>query len=167
MTNVPTVVAHADWSILPVKRWVATAHLRGDGYVADAPRSVGDARRLIASLVPSPSAIILAGFDFPIGVPTAYARAAGVRHFRALLDGLGAPPWDEFAKPARERWVEVLASRSRTSHRRLDQHIRRRRKLESRPHGGLLLRRCRHRTRGRQEIPLGDLGKSGRVDYLA
>ena len=92
MTNVPTVVAHADWSILPVKRWVATAHLRGDGYVADAPRSVGDARRLIASLVPSPSAIILAGFDFPIGVPTAYARVAGVRHFRALLDGLGAPP---------------------------------------------------------------------------
>ena len=101
MTNVPTVVAHADWSILPAKRWVATAHLRGDGYVADAPRSVGDARRLIASLVLSPSATILAGFDFPIGVPTAYARVAGVRRFRALLDGLGAPPWDEFAKPAR------------------------------------------------------------------
>ena len=63
MTNVPTVVAHADWSNLPLKRWVATAHLRDDGYLADAPRSVADARRLIASLVPSPSATILPGFD--------------------------------------------------------------------------------------------------------
>ena len=34
-------------------------------------------------------------------MPSAYARATGIRRFRDLLDGLGAPPWGEFAKPAR------------------------------------------------------------------
>ena len=88
MTNVPTVVAHADWSILPAKRWVATAHLRGDGYVsrcAPLRRRRPAIDRVLDAL--TLEATILAGFDFPIGVPTAYARVAGVRRFRALLDG--------------------------------------------------------------------------------
>jgi hypothetical protein len=38
----------------------------------------------------------LAGFDFPIGVPAAYARKAKVSSFTELLEVLGAGDWLEF-----------------------------------------------------------------------
>ncbi|HUY44276.1 MAG TPA: hypothetical protein VMV92_00905 [Streptosporangiaceae bacterium] len=41
------------------------------------------------------------GFDFPIGLPRAYAKAAGISSFPQLLDVLGSPPWEEFHLVAR------------------------------------------------------------------
>jgi hypothetical protein len=41
------------------------------------------------------------GFDFPIGLPRAYAAAAGISSFPRFLDLLGSPPWEEFDVVAR------------------------------------------------------------------
>jgi hypothetical protein len=39
---------------------------------------------------------LVAGFDFPIGLPSKYAAAAGIGSFPEFLDALGSPPWREF-----------------------------------------------------------------------
>jgi hypothetical protein len=44
---------------------------------------------------------VLAGFDFPIGLPQAYARRAGLRHFPTDLLRLGNGRWQSFYEPAR------------------------------------------------------------------
>jgi hypothetical protein len=43
---------------------------------------------------------ILAGFDFPIGVPHAYAERAGFGRFPDMLRSLGNGPWADFYNPA-------------------------------------------------------------------
>lgn len=43
----------------------------------------------------------LVGFDFPIGLPLAYAAAADITSFTDFLSRLGKPPWEEFASVAR------------------------------------------------------------------
>jgi len=43
----------------------------------------------------------IVGFDFPIGLPRAYAKAAGISSFPEFLDVVGSPPWDEFGVVAR------------------------------------------------------------------
>jgi hypothetical protein len=53
---------------------------------------------------------VLAGFDFPIGVPRAYADAAGISDFVPFLRALGSPPWDQFYSVAR-RPEEISVSR--------------------------------------------------------
>jgi hypothetical protein len=104
----PTVVGHADWSVRPGKRWVAQARLEDGGrYVASAPRPAGptgpgsrlpDALGVAADAVPG----VLAGFDFPIGLPAAYAAKAGIDDFRAALPVFGTGRWGQFFEPARE-----------------------------------------------------------------
>ncbi|MGN6793180.1 MAG: hypothetical protein ACTHJW_12425 [Streptosporangiaceae bacterium] len=44
---------------------------------------------------------LMIGFDFPIGLPRAYARAAGITSFPEFLGAFGAPPWEEFSVVAR------------------------------------------------------------------
>src|SRR5262249_32071310 len=44
---------------------------------------------------------LMIGFDFPIGLPLAYARTAGIGSFPEFLGVLGAPPWEEFCLVAR------------------------------------------------------------------
>jgi hypothetical protein len=39
---------------------------------------------------------VLAGFDFPIGVPTAYGRLTGLANFSAALEVFGQGEWAEF-----------------------------------------------------------------------
>ena len=48
----------------------------------------------------TPEGPILAGFDFPIGVPRAYAEKAGVAHFPVMVRGLGSGSWANFYNPA-------------------------------------------------------------------
>lgn len=96
----PDLVAHADWGAAPRKRLVAVARRTDAGYaiVALAPAGNGD---LLADLRRRYRPFqALTGFDFPIGLPRAYARAAGVESFTAFLGQLGAPPWDEFGRVA-------------------------------------------------------------------
>jgi hypothetical protein len=59
-----------------------------------AAESRGGLWRLLMEAAAPGQAMI--GFDFPLGLPRAYARAAGITSFREFLTALGAPPWDEF-----------------------------------------------------------------------
>jgi len=94
--GLPGWIAHADWGASPSKRVVATAQLRGDVYVAAGPRMVGDGGGLLDRLhVPAgPGRPALLGFDFPIGVPRAYAELAGIDDFAGWLRRLD--PASEF-----------------------------------------------------------------------
>ncbi len=83
----PSLIAHADWSIHPSKRWLARAALQPEGrYVAFAPEPVGPLDRLCSRLgQEAGSGHVLLGFDFPIGLPRAYAELAGIANFTAAL----------------------------------------------------------------------------------
>jgi len=96
----PDLVAHADWGSAPRKRVVAVARRSAAGYEIVGLSAAGGAD-LVATLRRryQPVQAVL-GFDFPIGLPRAYARAAGVTSFREFLGQLGAPPWEEFGSVA-------------------------------------------------------------------
>jgi len=97
----PTLVAHADWGQAPGKRWLAVARRHGSEWRAEPPSPVATPDRLLASLAAGarPRGAVLAGFDFPIGLPLAYARQARVRSFRALLPSLGGPFFEVAEEP--------------------------------------------------------------------
>lgn len=95
----PELVVHADWSKDAGKRWAARAVLGGDGrFTAHAPEPVGEAGSYVARMAAEagPGGCALLGFDFPIGLPVAYARRAGIASFRDLLPKLGAGDWAAF-----------------------------------------------------------------------
>lgn len=69
-------VAAADWSLHPRKRWVCVA----EGVVVSAPQQVTDAASLLVGDGPA-----VVGFDFPIGLPEAYCRGAGITDFPSVL----------------------------------------------------------------------------------
>jgi len=99
--TLPTLVAHADWGSTPGKRWLARAHRQGRGWRALAPSPVAAPDRLLAALAAEagPRGAVLAGFDFPIGLPLAYARQARVRAFHTLLPSLGGPFFEVAERP--------------------------------------------------------------------
>ncbi|HTR16896.1 MAG TPA: hypothetical protein VMI52_07680 [Acetobacteraceae bacterium] len=88
-------VFHADWSTTTKKRWVASALRMESGWQVEAPRLVTDTRAFIDGLfmVPGP---VIAGFDFPVGVPAAYGRQTGLKNFLSALDVFGKDEWAEF-----------------------------------------------------------------------
>ena len=95
----PAVVAHADWSLGPKKRWIASAQLDplSHTYSVSAPEPVGDASSLLQRLnARAAGGSVLVGFDFPIGIPKAYADIAGIESFAALLPELGRGRWSSF-----------------------------------------------------------------------
>lgn len=86
----PTLVAHADWSLHPKKRWMAVAVRAGDTWHLSAPEPVGALDDLFPRLCnQAGGGPVLAGFDFPLGLPIAYARRAGIDAFPRFLKGLG------------------------------------------------------------------------------
>ena len=102
----PDLVVHADWSKDPKKRWFAAAALEADGhYLVSAPTEVGCLssyfRRLRGNV--DSDAAVLAGFDFPIGLPARYAAKVGLTDFVDALPGFGCGEWDEFYCPATSR----------------------------------------------------------------
>ncbi len=99
--EIPCVVAHADWGSTPAKRWLAVAHRDGDRWRAREPSQVAAPDRLLAALAAEagPRGGVLAGFDFPIGLPLAYARRARVRAFRTLLPSLGGSFFEVAERP--------------------------------------------------------------------
>ncbi len=88
-----TIVAHADWSVDPRKRWIAVARREGDGWLLAAPSLVGEVGTLLARLrnAASGGAVAL-GVDLPIGLPRAYAAALPERDFLHFLTTTATRP---------------------------------------------------------------------------
>ncbi|MGQ9767953.1 MAG: hypothetical protein ACUVSS_11665 [Anaerolineae bacterium] len=102
MSASPILVAHADWGSAPGKRRLARARLgAGDRYHALPPEPVGLPSELLTRLVDEAAGgAVLLGFDFPIGLPLAYAKAAGITSFVDVLPRLGTGEWAQFYAPA-------------------------------------------------------------------
>lgn len=98
----PELIIHCDWSTSGSKRWLAAARLSPEGlYEAAQPEPVGPTATMFSRLRAAvPTGPILAGFDFPIGVPEAYAKRASFGRFPEMLLRLGEGPWAEFYDPA-------------------------------------------------------------------
>jgi hypothetical protein len=118
--SAPRLVAHADWSTHPAKRWMASAVLRpGGSYLARPPRPVGALANFWAGLEAGVGAgPTLVGFDFPIGLPAAYAKRAGIEDFLAALDRFGDAFYEVARTPeqislARPFYPHVPGGRSR------------------------------------------------------
>jgi hypothetical protein len=97
------IVAHADWSTSASKRWMAQARRQADGkYLCEAPQPVERANTLLDALrqASGPAGCALVGFDFPIGLPLAYARRAGITDFLTNLPWFGKDQWVNFYEPA-------------------------------------------------------------------
>lgn len=105
--RLPGVIAHADWGTHSRKRQLAVAVASSDerGYEATSPHAApdvaGDATALFRELATlAPGRQVFVGFDFPIGLPRAYAELAGVSEFRPFLNAFETPPWQCFADVA-------------------------------------------------------------------
>jgi hypothetical protein len=98
----PSVVAHADWGLHPKKRWLARATRQADGrYRARAAEPVGLLDTFMARLEEAAGSggPVLLGFDFPIGLPIAYAERAGITDFETALRGFEGRFYDVAARP--------------------------------------------------------------------
>jgi hypothetical protein len=92
-------VAHADWGTSAGKRWLARAVLGVHGrYVAHPPERVGDADTLLRRLLAATGGEgpVFAGFDFPIGLPAAYADRVALDDFLVALPRFGEGEWADF-----------------------------------------------------------------------
>lgn len=97
------LLVHADWSVSSAKRWASRARLGDDGWLIESVEPVGDCSAFVRSLVAvSRQEAILAGFDFPIGVPDAYGARTGLCSFPHLLREIGQGCWAQFGDIARE-----------------------------------------------------------------
>ena len=119
-----TRLVHSDWSITPTKRSFAEARRTSSGWFVEAPGPVGLLNDFLKGLLGSPQPT-LAGFDFPIGVPTAYARKAKVSRFIELLEALGSEDWLDFCRVCDEDseislrrpfYPRVSSSKARQAH---------------------------------------------------
>ncbi|WP_376094879.1 hypothetical protein ACE7GA_01980 [Roseomonas sp. CCTCC AB2023176] len=81
------IAAHADWSAHPGKRWFALARRRRHGWLAEAPRPVGDPAALVARLLAEGAPVAL-GLDLPLGVPREWAARRPEADFPAFLRAL-------------------------------------------------------------------------------
>ena len=100
---------HADWSAAPKKRWVATARRKDAGWEVKLPRPVHDTRAFVDEFFTTLGPV-LAGFDFPIGVPAAYGQKTGCADFPTALAIFGQGEWAEFFDVA-ERPQQVSRTR--------------------------------------------------------
>jgi hypothetical protein len=85
------IAAHADWSMAPGKRWIARAERRGDRWLAQVPRLVGDVTALLPGLLAEGQPVAL-GLDLPLGVPRDWALGRAEPSFPAFLAGLVGDP---------------------------------------------------------------------------
>ena len=97
------IVLHADWGKDPRKRWIARARQVGERWEIDDLRLWGGEGSPFEclGLDAAEESPVLIGVDFPIGLPRAYAAAAGVSDFRATLPLFGGPGWEHFYEVAR------------------------------------------------------------------
>lgn len=88
---------HADWSVDPRKRWRASA-VRNDGsWEVSAPCPVGPIPEFLDDIFRDEGGgRTLVGFDFPIGIPSAYGSTTGMADFREALSRFGEGEWANF-----------------------------------------------------------------------
>jgi hypothetical protein len=87
----PALVMHADWGVHPRKRWQAAAVLQADRRYRLLPTArVGPLDGFWRSLEASEGRVLL-GFDFPLGLPAAYASRAGINDFAQALPRFASP----------------------------------------------------------------------------
>jgi hypothetical protein len=146
----PAVVVHADWGSTADKRYMTLAVLECDRYLARAPEPVDDPETLLERIreIAGEQGAILIGFDFPIGLPAAYARRAEVSDFLAALPELGRGEWAQFYNLA-EQPADIRLRRPFYPYRpggTSMQHLLDELGLESK---GDLLRRCERAYPGR------------------
>jgi hypothetical protein len=102
-------LVHADWSTHHEKKWMAIAERTPEGWQVAAPRPVPSGPELMDHwLFNGPT--VLAGFDFPIGVPAAFGRKTGFGDFREALAEFGLGEWNPFFYVA-ERLGEISLRR--------------------------------------------------------
>lgn len=92
-------IIHADWSVSLQKRWQARATREGGVWTLHAPVRGLEAGDLLCA---ARMGRLIAGFDFPIGVPAFYGRQTGLRDFPELLEALGQGDWAAFSQVAVE-----------------------------------------------------------------
>lgn len=95
----PDLVAHADWSIDPRKRWLALAERHGTRWQVHAPEPFGEPTARIDGL--HRAGPFLLGIDCPLGVPRRWAERAGVASFPGLIRAVRAGAWPALLRPAR------------------------------------------------------------------
>ena len=99
LSLLPSRIIHADWSLNPNKRWMGSATLQPNGrYRLGTPQPVGALDHFLSRLKAESGtdACLLVGFDFPIGLPGAFALQAGITDFLSTLPGFGLGEWGEF-----------------------------------------------------------------------
>jgi hypothetical protein len=90
---VPSLAAHADWSVDPRKRWITVARRTTAGWALAAPRLVGDVTTLLARLrEEAGGGSVALGVDLPIGLPRAFAANRTEADFLAFLRRVGDLP---------------------------------------------------------------------------
>jgi len=99
------LVSHADWSKDPAKRWLALAVLNTDHrwFVSELVK-VEQPSELFPYLQSHlvQAGCILTGFDFPIGIPSAYASKSGIDDFLTSLPLFGHADCNMFYIPAED-----------------------------------------------------------------
>ncbi len=96
------LVIHADWSVNPNKRWAALARWE-NRWTIEAIEPVGPVGNWVQGLCcEAARGSVLAGFDFPIGVPADYGHKTGLGGFPDLLQAIGTGPWASFSDIARD-----------------------------------------------------------------
>ena len=95
---------HADWSARAGKRWQAVATKANGRWRVTAPVRVSSSAALLGYAFASASSgrRVLLGFDFPIGLPLAYAVKTGFENFRTALTAFGEGRWSCFFKLAND-----------------------------------------------------------------
>ncbi|HME27995.1 MAG TPA: hypothetical protein VKI44_42860 [Acetobacteraceae bacterium] len=88
-----TIVAHADWSVDPRKRWVAVGRRDAGVWRLAAPAPVGEVATFLARLRDAAAGGAVAlGVDLPIGLPRAYAAELLEKDFLHFLAALATRP---------------------------------------------------------------------------
>ena len=90
-------LVHADWSVHPSKRWLALARRRRCGWTVFSLSGIGAVHEYLDWLFAATAAgPVLAGFDFPIGLPYSFGARTGQTSFRAALAAFGRGRWSRF-----------------------------------------------------------------------
>lgn len=91
-------LVHCDWSKHAEKRWMAQANWDGRHYVVSTPTGVGALENFFGRVREGvrEGETVLVGFDFPIGLPFAYANQAAITSFKDALLRFGSVGWERF-----------------------------------------------------------------------
>ena len=103
MANSPLFdrLVHADWSVSPKKRWATRAQWE-EGWTVTDVSLVGPSPAFVSDLLrQAVTQRVLAGFDFPIGLPRRYGTKTGETNFSSFLKVIGTGRWSRFAEIAR------------------------------------------------------------------